>query len=551
MATILIVDDETITLMYLTEQLKSMGHEVIGKATSGPKAVEIARLLKPDLIFMDISMPGEYDGIEAAKIIEDEMNIPIIFLTAYSDEHYINAIKKIGPFGYIIKPFKESEIRVNIHIALYRSNMERKLNLAIEKYKNQIKNEKIIQQVLSRINTVFDPYDKLEEILNLVKDGIGLKYISIYILNESTNCLNKIMAAKNKDILIKDINKIDVNDFVDSFKDNFKIINLITNSNKLPEKYKEYAEKNNIKAILSLPLFVEDKYFGLILLYNFESKIFQNDILNFSKVIANAISLLLKRHYDFMKLKEAEEEKLLNERNYLRTERLASLGQLTSSIAHEINQPLQSIKILADSVIFWEKENKKIPYEKVIENFHKISERVSRVDRIIKNMRLMLKMPEKIEIKPININSLIIENYEFYTEKMERHKIDFKYFLDDKMKTLSFPDVQFQQIIVNLLENAINSLDKVERENKKITIETEDKNEYVNMAIIDNGIGIQDEIKEKIFDPFFSTYQKKDGMGMGLYVVSSILKTFNSTIVVTDSEEKGARFVIRFNRTQT
>jgi len=135
MPKIMIVDDEVIITMQLEERLTSMGYDVAGTASSGETAVEMAKRLKPDLILMDIVMPGKIDGIDASNIIKAELDIPVIFLTAYADDNFVKKAKNAQPFGYIVKPFQEKEIRAAIECALYKKDMERQFRESEEKYR--------------------------------------------------------------------------------------------------------------------------------------------------------------------------------------------------------------------------------------------------------------------------------------------------------------------------------------------------------------------------------------------------------------------------------
>lgn len=540
-ANILIVDDEAITLMYLQEQLILMGHNVVAKANSGPKAVELVRISNPDLVFMDINMPGEYDGVTAARIIESEYNIPIIFLTAYSTNHYIQEIQKFGPFGYIVKPFKEAEIKVAIHIALYRSKMENKLKKSIEKYKEQILNEKLVESILSRLNSFYDPYEDLDSYLNLIVEYLKLWKLKIFVYDKSTQSLVNINQGNSSNI-----SAINLNDFQVYGMTAIQKIHLIYNFKTLPNYILEFINNNEVRSVISLPLFVENNFYGVMFCLNRERKYFGQNTINVLKIISNALSFLFKRHFDHLKLEEAKKEQLAYEQFKLRSERLISLGQLATSIGHEINQPLQSIKILADSVIFWNKENNPLPYEKVMENLKKISERVNKVDKIIKNMKIMTKSPEKIELQELNINLLLEEIISFYQNKEKG--INFISLYDSNIKNIMFSEVQLQQIVINLIENSINASTLSKKNDKYIRVETIDKDSFVFLIISDNAIGIPPENLEKIFDPFFSTYQKKDGMGMGLFIVNNILKSFNSLIEVSNNDNGGATFKISINK---
>ena len=127
MPKIMIVDDEAVITTQLEESLTDMGYDVVGVAFSGDDAIPMARRHHPDIILMDIVMPGRLDGIEASKIIQTEMDIPVIFLSAYADDHYIDRAKEVGPFGYVIKPFQQNEIKAVIEVALSKKSMEKAL----------------------------------------------------------------------------------------------------------------------------------------------------------------------------------------------------------------------------------------------------------------------------------------------------------------------------------------------------------------------------------------------------------------------------------------
>jgi light-regulated signal transduction histidine kinase (bacteriophytochrome) len=138
---ILVVEDETVIAMELGLQLKKMGYDVVGRAGSGVGAIEKATELRPDLILMDIVMPGEMDGIDASKRIISKQNIPIIFLTAYADEKYITRAREVGPFGYLVKPYEDRELRAAIEVALYKKSREDEItrkNAELERLSNDL-----------------------------------------------------------------------------------------------------------------------------------------------------------------------------------------------------------------------------------------------------------------------------------------------------------------------------------------------------------------------------------------------------------------------------
>ena len=131
MPKIMIVDDDTVTVTELEEALKSSGYDIAGIADSGEEGIAMASKTKPDLVLMDIIMPsGKVDGIAAATKIREENNIPVIFLTGYSETKYIEKAKKAKSFGYLLKPFTDQQVRSAIEIGLYNFELEQSLRKA-------------------------------------------------------------------------------------------------------------------------------------------------------------------------------------------------------------------------------------------------------------------------------------------------------------------------------------------------------------------------------------------------------------------------------------
>jgi diguanylate cyclase (GGDEF)-like protein/PAS domain S-box-containing protein len=127
LANLMVIEDERIVARDLKVVLESLGYCVNAIADSGEMAIEKADELRPDLILMDIRLAGEIDGITAAQTILDRFDIPIIYLTAHSDEATLARAKFTHPLGYIVKPFEELELRPIIEMALYKHKMELQL----------------------------------------------------------------------------------------------------------------------------------------------------------------------------------------------------------------------------------------------------------------------------------------------------------------------------------------------------------------------------------------------------------------------------------------
>ncbi|HYO51869.1 ATP-binding protein [Archangium sp.] len=124
---IFIVEDQRLIAADLENTLRKLSYHVVGNATTGEEAIEKVSTSHPDLVLMDIRLRGDMDGIQAAGAIRQRLDIPIVYLTAYADEETILRAKETSPFGYVVKPFNERELRAAIEIAIYKHETDRLL----------------------------------------------------------------------------------------------------------------------------------------------------------------------------------------------------------------------------------------------------------------------------------------------------------------------------------------------------------------------------------------------------------------------------------------
>jgi len=132
MEKILIVEDDTITALTIQGRLKQFGYEIVGKASTGEDAIEKAKELRPDLVLMDIHLKGPIDGIQAAETVYGVHNIPVIYLTAFSDEKTLERAQKTSPFGYIVKPFTDDTLRTTLKMALLKDRSDKEKKRIVE-----------------------------------------------------------------------------------------------------------------------------------------------------------------------------------------------------------------------------------------------------------------------------------------------------------------------------------------------------------------------------------------------------------------------------------
>jgi len=224
---ILVVEDELLVAADIEESLESLGYIVQNTIESAEEAIaEVASNL-PDLILMDINLKGEASGIDAAKEISKNNNVPIIFLTANSDVSTINSAKLALPYGYIIKPFTDKDLETNIEISLFKFQNDMKLKLESEMFNNFLdlrdheKEQLIIQSIdgLEKINfdqvyyieeqdqntIIYLEEDEvvvaksLEEVVKLFPENTFVQVSKHYVINK-----NKVFIVKFPEVIISD-----------------------------------------------------------------------------------------------------------------------------------------------------------------------------------------------------------------------------------------------------------------------------------------------------------------------------------------------------------
>ena len=165
---ILVVEDDIQMSKFIQFKLNYMGYEVAGTAVNSVEALERSTSLKPDLILMDIMLEGTSDGIETAQQIIARQHVPIIYLTAHEDEALFERAKITEPFGYLIKPFNDRDLRIVLETSLYRHQQDKRIHQALQDVRN------VLNSSLDMMIT-FDFEGHIIEFNRVAEDLFGLK----------------------------------------------------------------------------------------------------------------------------------------------------------------------------------------------------------------------------------------------------------------------------------------------------------------------------------------------------------------------------------------
>jgi signal transduction histidine kinase len=168
------VEDEVIVARDIRQQLVGLGYADAGHATSAERCLEQLTIVKPDLVLMDIQLAGAMDGISAAQIIRTRFDIPVVFLTAFAADDVLARAKLTEPYGYILKPFSERELRTVLEMAIYKSNAERTMRHHSKELK--LMSQRVIEvQESERRRLALELHDELGQSLTAIKINLATR----------------------------------------------------------------------------------------------------------------------------------------------------------------------------------------------------------------------------------------------------------------------------------------------------------------------------------------------------------------------------------------
>ena len=221
-----------------------------------------------------------------------------------------------------------------------------------------------------------------------------------------------------------------------------------------------------------------------------------------------------------------------------RMRKLTTLSAMSAGIAHEINQPLNVIKLLADGALYWYKKGVNQDQEKIIDVLEKISEQVNRIDDIIKHMRSFASLGER-DLVPCSINEAVRNALRLLGSQLSAHGISFTKELAEVLPPVSGSPHRLEEVVINLLVNAMQALDIKNPPDKKIVCATWQDAEMVVLDVSDNASGISEDVQKHLFEPFFTT-KPGEGMGLGLSLAQSIVESYGGRITAFNNTTSGA-----------
>jgi len=541
---ILIVEDEAIVAEDLAGKIRQMGYDVAGKTETGEEAVELARRPGTALVLMDIHLAGAMDGIEAAQQIHRERNIPVLFLTAHIDRGMVERALQAEAFGYILKPFDERDLRIQIEMALYKHAAVQRLRESEERLAG-------INRILRAALTCDTEKELALACLNVAEELTQSRVGFIGTMNEAgridIETSNSDGQACNAFCPIIDhppSGNLKIHGIYDRVLLEGK--SLFTNdpanhpdSIGLPENHPP------LTSFLGVPLMREGRVIGILAVGNREQGYSKSDQDAMEALTPSIVEAFMRKRVEKqlqtlnseleLRVEQRTRELQETQLHYLHAEKLSAIGKLSASIAHEFNNPLQGIMAVLKGL------KKRASMEE--EDRELLEAAIDEGDRIKKLIRSLQDFNRPSAYRKVlmdvqnSIESLLLLNKSDFKNKRISVQLNHAERLP---LIMAIPD-QIKQVVLNLLSNAA---DACQPSGGVITVSTWQENDRVAITIKDTGIGIHPEQMELLFQPFYTTKPEVKGTGLGLSVSHGIVKNHQGEIRVESRPGKGATFTV-------
>jgi two-component system cell cycle sensor histidine kinase/response regulator CckA len=491
---ILVVEDENLIAMEIQDRLKALGYSVPALIRSGEEAVQRVSQIKPDLVLMDIMLAGSIDGIETAKYIHKHYDIPIVFLTAHSDNETLERAKQCESYGYVIKPLKERELYAAIEIALSKHAMEKRLKAKERWLLTTLKSlgDAVIttnqKGAITFMNSIAVSLTGWEP-----SSTVGQDFQSVFhIVNENakTNQENPITTVLKQG---------------KSHESSNGTLLISKNGKEIPIDYNAAPIRDEHSSLK-----------GVVLVFR-----------------------------NITERKELEKKVQL----YQKSEAIETLAR---GVANDFNNNMTSIQLGIDLSLM-EIDPDDPAFSGIQKHMKEIHQNAAHAADLARQL-LMFSRKHPMNPKSLSINTLIKQSSSTL-KQLTGQNIHISTVLEPDLWNTLADQVTIERVILNLVLNAREAMPSggvltIKTVNSEINeamcqdMTNTRPGKFICLMIQDTGAGMKKETIEHIFEPFFSTKGPDKSKGLGLSVVDGIIKQHKGWITVETVVDQGTTFKV-------
>ncbi len=511
---IYIVEDDRLVAADLAGILERSSYTVAGQSVTGEDAIEQIIRLEPDLALVDIGLEGEIDGIEAARQIREVCDIPVVYVTAYSDRETLERAKITEPFGYVLKPFGERELCATIEMAFYKHQIDRELE----------ESRQWLQTTLQSIG---------DAVIATDIDG------KIKFMNPVAQALTgwSQAEASGRDVtevfrIVDEQSKV-VENPLEKVLRSGKIVGLANHAVLIAKDGRKIPIDNSAAPILD----VKGEIRGVVLTFRDVTERVRTEAIR--RQAEDALRESNRR------LEETLAELRDTQEQMVRQERLAAVGQLSAGIAHDFRTLLTTITLYAQMA----SHQPDLPsglarnIEIIIDESNKAADLVQQV--------LDFSRRSMIQVQALDLYSLV-QNIMNVLQRVIPENVRLSLEAGEQASgfTVQVDPGRIQQVLTNLATNARDAMPRggeLRFELFRVEVAANDPpplaemgpGTWVCLAVSDTGTGMTEEVRAHLFEPFFTTKDVDKGTGLGLAQVYGIVRQHEGYIGVETELGRG------------
>ena len=498
---VLIAEDESLVALDLAHSLRDAGFDVIDTVASGDEALRVGRTLRPDLVLMDIRLEGERDGIDTATELVAELGVPVVYLTAHSDERTLERAVRTEPYGYLLKPVNPRELRTAVELALYKHEVAGRLRRS----EAQLAEAQRIAHVGS-----FEWFPHADhcswsaELYRILGRAPGER-ASVKLLLESVHPEERPAFDAALHDAVRERS---------GFQVEHRIVRPSGEVRTLRSEGQVLSERGSLR------------------------------------LVATA--------------QDVSEQRAL-ERQMLIASRLSSVGTLASGVAHEINNPMTYVignvelamqracavmeRVSADCPACAGCEPEAVHSCGVVREalldvddlLRHAAHGAERVCQIVRDLKVFSRADDGHKKQPVDLVGVLESSINIcWNEIRDRARLEKNY---AQLPLVDGNEARLGQVFVNLLMNAAHAVGDGQRERHVIRVHAHlDAENRVVIEVSDTGCGMSEAMQSRIFEPFFTTKPAGVGTGLGLSICHGIVGSLGGQLEVESALGRGTTF---------
>ncbi|HEY4884717.1 MAG TPA: ATP-binding protein [Myxococcales bacterium] len=537
---ILVVEDENIVAMDLRTTLTRLGYEVVDTVGTGPQAIEQVERREPDLVLMDIQLRGGMDGIEAAERIR-HLDVPVVYLTAFSDDATLRRARETEPFGYVLKPFDDRELQIVIELGIHRHRAQKEHDQLLREQAARAAVEKehrwsrFLAHASEQLSKSLDVQVTLDTIARLaipdladwaalhVHEGQGFKLASLYHAHRKEGAVRELLhrypLAPDLPHAYPHVMRTGQAELIPEFSEEL-LANIASDAENL-----RLLRMLMLKSQICVPLIIRgESRAALTLAFAESDRRYGPEDLTHAMELAARCAMAMENAHLFHQVQQA----------------VGLRDEFLSVASHELRTPLSTIQLILQGL------------QRTAHNLNS-NELTPRIERVLRQVSRLAELVTKLlDVTRIGAGQLQLDLEEFDLVSLIREIVE--RFAEPALSAGSLLRIhspqllivradrsRLDQVVTNLLSNALKF-----GAGKPVDVTLQGDASRFQLTIRDHGIGIASEYLSRIFNRFERAVSTRHygGLGLGLYITRRIVEAHHGTIQVDSAPGAGAGFSI-------